>query len=176
MRVAPIGAYFSDDIAVVVTNAPFSCELTQPHSEGITGAIVVALGTAIAGCRRSQVVPREQFITEVLDFVPVNNVREGLESAKKSELNSVQDAARLLGNGSQVTAQDTVPFVLSCAGERLTNYEEAIWLTASAGGDVDTMCAMVGGIVAMYSGIKGIPPEWLERREPLPEWVLGQVE
>lgn len=47
-----------------------------------------------------------------------------------------------------------------------------MWQTAIAGGDVDTTCAMVGGIVAMAVGQEGIPPQWLANREPLPAWAF----
>jgi ADP-ribosylglycohydrolase len=36
-----------------------------------------------------------------------------------------------------------------------------------AGGDVDTTSAIVGGIVAAYTGRAGIPAAWLRQREPL---------
>jgi ADP-ribosylglycohydrolase len=36
------------------------------------------------------------------------------------------------------------------------------------GGDVDTTCAMAGGIVAGAVGAGGIPAEWRAAREPLP--------
>ena len=77
------------------------------------------------------------------------------------------------GPAAAAAAGDAVPFVLWCAGEKLANYEEAIWLTASGGGDVDTTCAMVGGIVSLYSGLSGIPTDWIARREPLPDWALA---
>jgi hypothetical protein len=28
---------------------------------------------------------------------------------------------------------------------------------------------------AMHTGIEGIPAEWIERREMLPEWALGET-
>jgi len=65
---------------------------------------------------------------------------------------------------------DTVPLALWCAGERLDDYEEALWLTVSALGDRDTTCAIVGGVVAAYTGAGGIPGAWLRAREPLPSW------
>ncbi|MGD7652056.1 MAG: ADP-ribosylglycohydrolase family protein, partial [Verrucomicrobiales bacterium] len=36
------------------------------------------------------------------------------------------------------------------------------------GGDCDTNCAIVGGIVSAFSGASGIPADWLAAREPLP--------
>ena len=79
-----------------------------------------------------------------------------------------------LGNGSRVSAQDTVPFALWCAGEYLDNYEEALWLTVSGFGDMDTTCAIAGGIVALYTGVEGIPEVWRAAREPLPGWPFTE--
>ncbi|MEV4800559.1 hypothetical protein AB0K18_11140 [Nonomuraea sp. NPDC049421] len=38
-----------------------------------------------------------------------------------------------------------------------------------AGGDVDTTCAIVGGIVAAGAATR-LPDEWRARCEPLPAW------
>jgi ADP-ribosylglycohydrolase len=75
------------------------------------------------------------------------------------------------GNGSAVTAPDTVPFALWCAARHLGSYEAALWSTVSGRGDRDTTCAIVGGIVVMYAGVESIPVEWLEHREQIPSWV-----
>ena len=74
---------------------------------------------------------------------------------------------------SRISAQDTVPFTLWCSGEQLDHYEEAFWLTLSGGGDADTTCAIVGGIVALSTGLDGIPAEWRARREALPDWAFS---
>jgi len=90
---------------------------------------------------------------------------------------SVEEAAYELGNGSRVTAQDTVPFALWTAAAYLDNYPAAITACIKAGGDVDTTAAIVGGIVAAYTGIDdrpgatGIPQAWISAREPLPPWA-----
>lgn len=76
------------------------------------------------------------------------------------------------GNRTGISAQDTVPFVLWCAAQRLQGFEEALRLTVSGLEDRDTTCAMVGGIVACYTGLEGIPAVWREVREPLPEWFV----
>ena len=77
-----------------------------------------------------------------------------------------EEVADILGSGHEISAQDTVPFVLWCAAQHLDHFEEALWLTVSGLGDRDTTCAMVGGIVAGAPG--GIPADWLAAREPLP--------
>jgi ADP-ribosylglycohydrolase len=78
-----------------------------------------------------------------------------------------------LGNGRDMKCSDTVPLALWISGSYLYEYEEAIWQTISAGGDVDTLAAMVGGIVALSSGDSTIPEEWRAYREELPDWSLG---
>jgi ADP-ribosylglycohydrolase len=43
---------------------------------------------------------------------------------------------------------DTVPYAIWCAARHLDDLVEALWATVSVGGDIDTTCAIVGGIVA----------------------------
>jgi ADP-ribosylglycohydrolase len=106
--------------------------------------------------------------------VPESHVRQGIAKAIALPANaSVETAAARLGNGSAVTAPDTVPFALWCAAHHLHSYEEALWKTVSGLGDRDTTCAIVGGIVVMYAGMESVPAEWLECREPVPDWASG---
>jgi len=178
MRVAPLGAYFADDMDALIENARLSSEVTHSHPEGIAGAIAIAVAAAIAWHLRekNERPSRKEFIDLIMPHVPGGFVHEKLRHARNLAADSsIMLAISALGNGSQISAQDTVPFVLWCAGEKLADYEEAIWLTASGGGDVDTTCAMVGGIVAMYTGIEGIPTEWIQAREPLPEWAFEKT-
>lgn len=76
----------------------------------------------------------------------------------------------MLGNGSHVTCPDTVPYCLWVASGHLRDWEEAFWQALSDAGDRDTVCAIVGGIVAASVGVDGIPAEWRALREPTPEW------
>lgn len=175
MRVAPLGAYFADDIEVVVENARRSAEVTHAHTEGIAGAIAVAVAAAYAWQLRSaSPIPQgREFLDLILPHVPDSAVRDGIRRARNlPEGSSVRLAATALGTGDRVTAQDTVPFSLWCAAQYLDNFEDAMWLTVSGLGDRDTTCAIVGGIVASHTGLEGIPEEWLRRREPLPEWAI----
>jgi ADP-ribosylglycohydrolase len=179
MRVAPLGAYFADNMNLLVEQARLSAEITHAHPEGVAGAIAVAVAAAVAWqVHDTPVKPtRETFINQILPYVPDSVVKQGIERAKMigSDTPIWPDVVGNLGNGSGISAQETVPFVLWCAAEKLDHYEEAIWLTASGGGDVDTTCAMVGGIVALYTGLDGIPGEWIQGREPLPSWAFAET-
>lgn len=173
MRVAPVGGYFADDPEAAAAHARRSAEVTHVHPEGVAGAVAVAVAAACAWTRRTADPrpTRAAFLSAVLPLVPASKVRDGIQRALDLPRGTTaENAVAELGNGSRVTAQDTVPFALWCAGERLASFEDALWLVASGQGDVDTTCAIVGGIVAMYTGIEGIPSAWIAQREPLPAW------
>lgn len=172
MRVAPLGAYFADDFEALTANAMRSAEVAHHHPEGIAGAVAVAVAAAVAWNLRGTPQPkRAAFIDMVLPYVPDSLVRAKLRNARDLSSDcSVRLAVAALGNGTGVSAPDTVPFALWCAGERLADYEEALWATVSALGDRDTTCAIVGGIVACYTGTEAIPEPWRDAREEFPAW------
>lgn len=175
MRVAPIGAYFADDVDAIVNHAQASAEITHAHPEGIAGAIAVALAAGLA-FRSRQESPRDStaFMKTVIQAIPPSEVRHNCELAADLPPNTpLSQVVEQLGNGTDMSAQRTIPLVLWCASTYRHNFEQAIWQTLSAGGDTDTNCAMVGGIVALSDTKQGIPEAWLTYREALPSWALN---
>ncbi len=77
----------------------------------------------------------------------------------------------MVGCGERISAVDTVPFALWCAAAHLDDLVEALWATARPGGDSDTTCAIVGGIVGARTGLEGVPADWSRACEPLPDWI-----
>lgn len=178
MRVAPLGAFFADDLNTVVEQAALSALVTHTHDEAVAGAIAVAVAAAQAWrLRKEGVQPgRREFLDLVLPLISESEVRSSIRKARDMGRDAtLQFAVSVLGNGSRISAQDTVPLALWCAGTHLDNYEEAVWLTVSALGDRDTTCAIAGGIVAAYTGRESIPAEWLKLREPLPAWPFEET-
>jgi ADP-ribosylglycohydrolase len=53
MRVAPLGAYFADNIEELIRQARHSAEVTHAHPEGQAGAIAIALAAAWAWNHRT---------------------------------------------------------------------------------------------------------------------------
>jgi ADP-ribosylglycohydrolase len=169
MRVAPLGAFHAGDSRTAALEAMRSAEVTHAHAEGILGAVAVAVAAAEAGWARlvrNRPTPAE-LLDAVAGYLVDGQVLTGVRRARRLLGRSVGEAAYELGNGAQVLAQDTVPFALWVAATRLDDYPAAIRACVEAGGDVDTTGAIVGGIVAAYTGRAGIPEAWLELREPL---------
>ena len=112
----------------------------------------------------------------LIKYTPSGKLNNQLQiAATLSEETTTEQAAKTLGCGWDVSAIDTVPFALWNAITHLHSYEEALWHTISVGGDADTTGAIVGGIVASYSGKAGIPEIWQERCEQLPQWLFNNI-
>jgi ADP-ribosylglycohydrolase len=172
MRVAPLGAYFADDTQRLIDQATKSAEVTHAHAEGQAGAVAVALAAAFIA-RHATPEPgfdRKDFFDFVLNHTPDSLTRAGIGQARDlPDEYSVETVTSVVGNGSTITAPETVPFCLWCAARHPADYEAAMWTTVSGGGDMDTNCAIVGGILCA-GGQCVPPPAWLARREPLPPW------
>jgi len=176
MRVAPLGAYFADDLDQAAAQGARSAEVTHAHPEGQAGAVAIAVAAALAA-RLGPVIADDPsaFVAEVAARTPAGPIQEGVARAAALPAGtSIAQAARAVGNGARVIASDTVPLCVWAAARYAGSFEEALWQTVSVGGDMDTTCAIVGGIVALTVGREGLPPAWLTAREPLP-WHLGRA-
>ena len=169
MRVAPLGAYFADELESIPEIAASSARVTHHHPEGIAGAIAVAIATAtsLSYRGRSENDAAEAVWTATIEHTPASTVRDRISHARQLRDRTNEEAAREVGNGAEISAQDTVPFCIWNACRCLGDYPEALISSIEVGGDCDTNCAIVGGIVAGYSGVEAIPEQWLRVREPL---------
>lgn len=171
MRAASIGAYFAGSPDQITHHAALAAEVTHAHPEAIAGSIAAALAAGIACDLRAtgETPSHKNFLSRVADLVPDSEVRSRLIKARDmGSVGSIQFPVSILGAGHEMSAQDTVPFALWCCGQSLDNFEKAIWLGLRGGVDRDTICAIIGGVVACYTGAAAIPHEWISRREPLP--------
>ncbi|MEU1283682.1 ADP-ribosylglycohydrolase family protein [Kitasatospora sp. NPDC005856] len=172
MRVAPLGAAYAEDPAAVVRPAADTAVITHTHPQAVDGAIAVAVAAAYAVRARTGTTTPNTFLAAVAALTPRGAVHDALTEA--IGLLAEPDplvAARVLGNGSRTSAVDTVPYALWCAARNLADYRTAVWEAIAAGGDMDTVAAITGGVVAAHTGTEGIPAAWLAAREPLPDWL-----
>jgi ADP-ribosylglycohydrolase len=174
MRVAPVGAYFADDLDEVVRQAKASAEITHAHADGQAGAVAVAVAAAIAWRMGSgqQPLSGDTLLRTVFQYTPEGLTKMGLDKARSLSFEEdPRTMATTLGSGQRVLSFDTVPFAVWCAARHLDDYETALWTTVSGLGDRDTTCAMAGAIVALSAGSASIPVSWRQAREPL---ALGE--
>ena len=134
MRVSPVGWAF-DTLEETLDAAEESAAITHNHPEGIKGAQAIASCIYLARTGRSK--------EEIKDYIT---------GRFNYDLNRTCDAIRP-GYSFDVTCQGSVPESIICFLES-TDYESAVRLAVSLGGDADTMGAMAGGIAeAFYGGV-----------------------
>lgn len=167
MRVAPLGAWFAGDPARAAQEAAESARVTHTHPEGVAGAVATAVAAALAPTAKSPA----DLLTAVLAHTPPSEVHTGITTATTMLDAPLTEVATVLGTGLRVSAPDTVPLALWIAAHHLTDFEEAVWAAATVADDVDTVCAIVGAIIATRTGEQGIPPAWRSAVEPLPNWL-----
>ncbi|WP_244615926.1 ADP-ribosylglycohydrolase family protein [Stackebrandtia albiflava] len=166
MRIAPLGAWYAEGtLETVAAVATRSAEVTHRHPEGIAGGVAVAVAAALAA---SDDPPGPaDLITEVIAHTPESLVKDGLVRARDFGFDTEPaEVAETVGNGSLVIGPDTVPLCVWLAARHLGDYRSGFWATASVRGDIDTNCAIVGGILGAYGGPEAVPREWRDATEP----------
>lgn len=147
MRVCPAGWAFGS-LEETLEGARRSAEVTHNHPEGIKGAQATAACVFLARTGKSK--PEiKQYVEETFGY---NLDRTCAEIRPEY--------------GFDVTCQGTVPEAIIAFLES-TDYENAIRLAISLGGDADTLGAITGGIAeAYYKEIPAYIEEWVLQRLP----------
>ncbi|MER8000944.1 ADP-ribosylglycohydrolase family protein [Streptomyces sp. NPDC095613] len=177
MRIAPLGAWYAGEPEQAAHQAEISAYTTHQHPEAVAGAMAVAAAAALVAAGPDTPGPTdpgggaEALLDAVVALLPRTAVGAGLRRARDMlDYDDAATVAAVLGCGRRTTAHDTVPFALWSAARALGDFERAFWTTAQVGGDVDTTCAIVGGVLAAADA--GAPPAlWRERTEEPPDWV-----
>lgn len=149
MRVSPVG-WTMDSVDEVLREAERSAVVSHDHPEGIRGAQAVALAVFLARGG----VSRERIRSDV-------EARLGYDLSR-----SVEEIRE--GYGFDVSAKGSVPEAISCFLES-SDFESAVRLAVSLGGDSDTQASIAGAIAdAFYGGVPREIAEEAERRLPGP--------
>ena len=137
MRVAPIGLAL-DDEDEVLQEAARSAAVSHDHPEGIKGAQAVALGVLLAR-RGADPQTIRQELTDRFAY-DLTRTAEGIRPAY----------------GFEVSCQASVPEAIICFLEA-EDWEQAVRLAVSLGGDADTQACIAGALAQARFG--AIPVE-----------------
>jgi ADP-ribosylglycohydrolase len=136
MRASPVGFAF-DTLEEVLGQAKRSAEVTHDHTEGIKGAQAVASAVFLArtGKTKDQI---KNYVETTFGYhldTPLDKIRPRYEF--------------------HVSCQKSVPQAIRAFLES-DDFEHAVRLAISLGGDSDTLACMAGGIAqAFYGGVPG---------------------
>lgn len=134
MRVSAIG-WLYNSVEEVLYQAKLSAEISHSHPEGIKGAQAIA--GAIFLARTGQ--PKEA-IKRWIEIEFGYNLNNTVLNLQQTYAN---------GNFDYESCQDSVPQAILCFLES-SDFESAIRLAVSIGGDSDTIACMTGGIAEAF--------------------------
>jgi ADP-ribosylglycohydrolase len=153
MRASPAGFAF-DTLEEVLDRAKRSAEVTHDHPEGIKGAQAIASAIFLARTGKT----REQ-------------IKNYVETAFSYHLDTPLDAIRP-SYEFHVSCQKSVPQAIRAFLES-DDFEHAVRLAISLGGDSDTLACMAGGIAQAFYG--GVPEEIARRAFEILDDHLGEM-
>ncbi|MEG0108750.1 MAG: ADP-ribosylglycohydrolase family protein, partial [Lachnospiraceae bacterium] len=134
MRVSAIG-WLYNSVEEVLCQAKLSAEISHSHPEGVKGAQAIA--GAIFLARTGQ--PKEA-IKRWIEIEFGYNLNNTVANLQQTYAN---------GNFDYESCQDSVPQAILCFLES-SDFESAIRLAISIGGDSDTIACMTGGIAEAF--------------------------
>lgn len=136
MRVSAIGWLF-DSLDEVLLQAKLSAEVSHNHPEGIKGAQAIATAVLMArtACSKDLI---KKWITVHFGY----DLDVSVEYLQKNYMD---------GNFKHESCQDSDPQAIICFLSS-DNFESAIRLAVSIGGDTDTIACMTGGIAEAFYG------------------------
>ena len=140
MRISPVGFYYETLEEVLAKAAQFT-SITHNHPEGIKGARATASAIFLArnGSSKDEI---RRYVTEAFDY----------------DLSRTCDQIRP-GYIFDVTCQGSVPEAIICFLES-SDFESAVRLAVSLGGDSDTQACIAGSIAEGFYGV----PKWIEEK------------
>lgn len=134
MRVSAVGHAF-DDLDAVLEEAKRSAEVTHNHPEGIRGAQATAAAILLARQGESK-----------------QGIRKAIQDRFGYDLTETVDSIRPEYTFNE-SCQGTVPQAIIAFLDS-EDYEDAVRLAISLGGDADTLACITGGIAeAFYGGV-----------------------
>lgn len=156
MRVSPIAWYF-DTLEETLRFAKISADVTHNHPDGEKGAMCIAASCYLARKGKSKEYIK-QYVIRAFGYIEL--------------IKNVKELRR--GHEWNCTCKNTVPQAVASFLES-TDFESAIKIAISFGGDSDTIAAMAGSIAECYYG--GVPESILDYvKTKLPEDALAKCE
>lgn len=146
MRCSYIGGHFNTE-KEVIDWATKSAECTHNHPEGIKGAVVTSMCIYMARKGASK--------AEIFNYVKRQYPMDSYRYSVEYKLDEYRDTYRW-----DVTCQGSVPVAIRCFLDS-EDYESFLRNVYSLPCDMDTLCAIGGGIAEEFYHGTGFAEEWL---------------
>lgn len=165
-RAAPIGLYGCRRPERLKEWCQEAAAVTHDHEEAAAGAAAVAW--AVSEAATGQVDP-VQLLEQTAEFIGPSRLSEALREASDLAADtSVVPAEGIARIGTGMFVWQSVPAAFYAFRAFPRDFEAAVILAVSAGGDTDTIASIAGAITGAYIGVQGIPPRYAREVEEGP--------
>lgn len=174
-RSAPVALARHDDVPTLRWVAEEAAGVTHTHAHGVEGAVVFALGVAIALDARGGELSPQGFFETIAGDVQVREYRTHLEMAAQMAGRRVQPAAIVERLGNNQTALGSVVTALLCFADNPDSFTDAAVAALRLGGNASAIVSMTLAMSGAHLGYDAIPPEWidgLEKADVTPQKVV----
>lgn len=166
MRAAIVGAYFADAPERRAAWSDALARVTHTDPRAVEGAGYVAALAARAA--RSAPTERPDLVAAAQGVVSDASLLRAIKAAQHFAEVGAPTAEAAVGLGVTGFVLHTVPFAAYCAARWGDDPRQAIEEAANAGGDTDTIGAIVGALVGARHGLSGLPQDLVEHLEDGP--------
>lgn len=164
-RCAPTALVHHDDVGTLRWVAEEAAGVTHTHSHGVEGAVVFALGVAIALDTRGGELSPQGFFETIAGDVQVREYRTHLEMAAQMAGRRVQPAAIVERLGNNQTALGSVVTALLCFADNPDSFTAAAVAALRLGGNASAIVSMTLAMSGAHLGYDAIPAVWIEGLE-----------
>lgn len=159
MRSAIIGTFFCEDAAARAEFGKRAAMTTHTDERAVEGALFVA--ELAAACSRSSALQRDEAFGTALSTVSLPALQAVLSKAQMVAASSatIAEAAQELGTSGFI--MQTLPFAAFCFLRFGDNPRVALVEAVSAGGDTDSIGAILGAWLGALHGRNALPEEFI---------------
>ncbi len=188
MRICPVGLFFRDNPKEAGIKAGYISTLTHKDVRGVLAASSVAIAISLA-TQRNTITKTSEFFQDIIEVLisikpriselnlsydeqkadqfigAMKNLKKHLPDSYERAANAV---AKFANRYSEFPVGEGSAFCLCSVVisywhflHHVESTEEAIISAVNAGGDTDTIAAIVGSMIGALRGVNSIPSQWL---------------
>lgn len=163
VRVAPVAVVRWPNADAFREAVRISAIVTHAHPEAVDAALVQAHAIALVLSEPGVAETPPAFLDALTARLPplAPAISNGLATVRNLLRSGAGPAAAARALGTSTFARESVPAALWSFLASHGNFREAVTAACLLAGDVDSICALVGGLAGALRGADSIPAQWL---------------
>jgi poly(ADP-ribose) glycohydrolase ARH3 len=163
VRVAPVAVVRWPGADAFHEAVRTSAIVTHAHPEAVAAALVQAHAVALVLSEPGVIATPSAFLDALASRLPPPDpaISTGLATVRRLLQTGATTATAARALGTSTFARESVPAALWAFLASHGSFRDAVSAAARLGGDVDSMCALVGGLAGALHGAGSIPAQWL---------------